>query len=89
MSIFKNPEKFNLGDDVTEELEVSKYDEEAQMNKYIENAGFPAHLMPFTDEPRVQSEPKYLELFNNKAYVATIKYYGTSSSFVLNPNDQE
>ena len=45
--------------------------------------------MPFTDEPRIQSEPRYLKVFKGKTYVATIKYDGTSASYVLNPDDHD
>jgi len=89
ISTFKNFEKKNIGDDVTEELDVTKYDEEERSTSIIENKEFPIHLMPFTDEPRVQSEPKYLKLFEGKPYVGTLKYDGSSCSFILNPENKE
>ena len=89
ISILKNSDQYKEGDNVTEILEVTKYDEEVKMNQNIENGEFPIFLIPMTDELRAQSEPRYLDLFKDKAYVATLKYDGTSSSYVLNPNDKD
>lgn len=89
ITLIKNHENFNIGDDVTEILEVCKYDEEEKSQNRIDKGEFPVHAVPFSDEPRVQSEPKYLELFKNKPYVATIKYDGTSSTYLLNPDDED
>ena len=89
LSIIKNHEFHNLkvGDDATELLDVTKYLEEEEIEDVKENNAFPKFLIPITDEPRIQSEPGYMKLFEGKEYVATLKYDGTSSSFVLNPED--
>ena len=89
ITLLKNPDSYKIGDDVTEILEVTKYDEEEKSASRVDRGEFPVHAVPFTDEPRVQSEPKYIELFLNKPYVATIKYDGTSSTYLLNPDDEE
>jgi len=67
-------------------LDVQKYDDEGALISVSENKEFPIFLIPKTDEPRIQSEPRYLEVFKGKAYYACLKYDGTSSSFLL---DQE
>lgn len=88
ITVLKDHEKYNIGDDVTEVLDVTKYDIDEAAQR-VEDGEFPIHVMPFTDEPRVQSEPRYLELFKGKPYIATIKYDGTSASYVLNPDDPD
>jgi RNA ligase (TIGR02306 family) len=85
----KNHQSFKIGDDLTEVLEVVKYDLEGESARIVENMEYPIHVLPFTDEPRVQSEPRYLQLFEGKPFVATIKYDGTSSTYLLNPDDQD
>lgn len=87
--LIKNHDNFKVGDDLTEELGITKYDEEEQASLYMDSNKFPLHLVPFTDEPRVQSEPKYLKIFEGKPYVATLKYDGTSATYLLNPDDPE
>ena len=84
--VFKD-NKFKVGDDITEELNIVKYDDEERASSNIDEGKFPVHLVPFTDEPRAQSEPKYINAFLGKPYVATIKYDGTSATYLLNPQD--
>ncbi len=86
VTYLKEHEKYNVGDDVSEVLDVMKYDDEGVLLSVQENQEFPIHLIPKTDEPRIQSEPRYLEVFKGKPYFACLKYDGTSSSFML---DQE
>jgi len=85
--VIKKNDHIQIGDDLTEELDIVKYDDEEKINDIIENSVFPTNFCPYTDEPRVQSEPKYLEVFNGKPYVATVKYDGTSGTYLLNPQD--
>ena len=87
--VFKKYEHLKIGDDLTEELSIEKYDDEEKVNDIIENSLFPVHVVPFTDEPRIQSEPRYIELFKGKAYVATVKYDGTSGTYLLNPENKD
>jgi RNA ligase (TIGR02306 family) len=89
INTLKNHENYKVGDDVTETLDVTKYDEEEKTTSRVDAGEFPMHLIPFTDEPRVQSEPKYLDVFAGKAYVASIKYDGTSGTYLLNPDDTD
>lgn len=86
--VFKNNDHLKVGDDLTEELGITKYDEEEKASEYIDSGKFPIHAVPFTDEPRVQSEPRYLDVFKGRPYVACIKYDGTSATYLLNPNDK-
>ena len=85
ITCLKNYEKYKIGDDISEEIDVKKYDDEGKLISAKENKEFPISIVPKTDEPRIQSEPRYIDTFKGKAYVATLKYDGTSSTFLLDP----
>ncbi len=74
------------GDDVTKKLGITKYENPEEK---LDNAGlsnFPTHLGFFkTNEPRMQSCPELVKLFQGKEWYATIKYDGTSSTFYIDP----
>lgn len=89
LNSFKDNDKFKLGDDLSEVLEVKKYDDDNKLQTVKENKEFPIYLAPKTDEPRIQSEPRYLEYFKGKPYVATLKYDGTSGTFLLDPEKKQ
>ena len=48
---------------------------------------FPTHLVPQTDEPRVQSYPKVLEEIRGVSCIGTIKKDGTSATYILYDNE--
>jgi len=70
------------GDDVTEQLAVTKYEPPAPSGMGDWRAGFPS-LVPKTDEMRVQAVPQVLEELRGHPFVATVKMDGTSSTFVM------
>ncbi len=72
----------NEGDDVTEQLGVTKYEPPAPSGMGDWRAGFPS-LVPKTDEMRVQAVPQVLEELRGHPFVATVKMDGTSSTFVM------
>ena len=72
----------NEGDDVTEQLGVTKYEPPAPSGMGDWRAGFPS-LVPKTDEMRVQAVPQVLEELRGQPFVATVKMDGTSSTFVM------
>lgn len=93
MSVLPNG-KYNVGDDVTTELSVTKHDPEQEdeiknlANTSIRLTNFPAHLgFIKTEEPRIQSNKEYLDLFRNKKWYASLKYDGTSCTYYLNPEN--
>jgi len=81
--------KFEVGKDLTKDLDVTKYENDSEepynggKNKV---SGFPSHFgIEKTDEPRIQSNVKYLEIFKGQPYYASLKYDGTSSTFFVDP----
>jgi RNA ligase (TIGR02306 family) len=90
----KHLQEMEVGTDVTSILGIKKYEPPALTGRYAmytTNSGesFPTHLLDKTDEPRVQSAPKSLELLHGRAYYMTVKLDGTSSTFLINPETQE
>jgi RNA ligase (TIGR02306 family) len=86
------------GKNLTDELGIVKYKIDAEESITIKRGGnvikikvetFPTHLIEKTDEPRIQSEPKILKLFEGKPYYAALKYDGTSGTYILNPNTND
>lgn len=74
-----------IGLDVTEALGITLYESPIKFS-----AGrprrvhtFPTHLVSKTDEVRIQSEPKLLEELANHPWAATVKYDGTSATYIL------
>ncbi len=74
------------GEDVTERLGVGKYEPPAPTGMGDFRASFPAFLLK-TDEMRVQSVPAVLDELRGQAYVATMKYDGTSATYCIDPRD--
>ena len=67
------------GDDVTEELGVTKYEKPIPMGLQGEIVGyFPDHLIHRTDEPRVQLVPEMLEMLQGVPCTVTLKIDGSS-----------
>lgn len=84
----------NISADVTNELNITKYEPLALTGKYSlfqskKIGDFPVHLVKKTDEHRIQSNPKYLTLFNGKSYYMSVKMDGTSVTYLIDPSTSE
>jgi RNA ligase (TIGR02306 family) len=95
LSILEDDEtKYDEGHNLTTHLGINKYkidsDEPLTIkgNK-IKIKTFPSHIIEKTDEPRIQSEPKFLKIFEGKSYYASLKYDGTSGTYFIHPEDNE
>lgn len=73
------------GDDVTELLGITKYEPPipACLAGQIKRQ-FPTHLVPKTDELRVQSFPDVVNEFKGKEVYISVKVDGTSGTFIHN-----
>ena len=77
-----NQDDYKEGDDLTKILGVTKYDDDSDLDGGNKEKAFPTQFGFFkTDEDRIQSTPKYIELFKNKPFYATMKYDGTSATY--------
>lgn len=74
------------GEDVTAALGVGKYEPPLPAAGGDARCAFPG-ILPKTDEMRVQSVPAVLDELRGKPYVATLKCDGTSSTFLIDPDD--
>ena len=72
------------GDDLTAALGVGKYEPPVMANGGDFRGPFPP-MVPKTDEMRVQSVPAVLDELRGKPYAITLKYDGTSATFVIDP----
>jgi RNA ligase (TIGR02306 family) len=92
-----NPENYSVGQDVTKVLGVKKFLSESELatefrlssGKVIKVSTFPSDLIEKSDEPRIQSEPHVIREFTGKAYCATLKYDGTSATYLIDPENPE
>ena len=82
-----NLEELNEGYDLTEILEVKKFDENSEEGKKEKEKGFPTQFIEKSDEIRLQSNLHYLEMFAGKEFYSSIKYDGTSATYLINPEN--
>lgn len=81
MEIRQIESKLFEGLDVTRLLDVEKYEPPITFKDGESVGNFPSHILPKTDEDRIQSHPDYLERMDNRSFVATVKYDGSSGTF--------
>lgn len=88
LSAFALTGEVEEGEDVTELLGVGKYEPPIPAGMGDWRASFPA-VIPRTDEMRVQSVPEVLEEIRGRPYAITMKYDGTSATYLIDPRDGE
>lgn len=72
-----------IGKDITEEIKVTKYEKPIPANlKGKIRGSFPTHLVPKTDEPRIQNCSRILEELADVPVYITVKMDGTSATYV-------
>lgn len=71
-----------VGDDVTAALGVTKYEPPITFRMGDALGDFPAHVVPKTDEMRLQSYMALLDEMKGMAYDMTVKVDGTSGTFL-------
>jgi RNA ligase (TIGR02306 family) len=76
------------GKDVTETLEITKYEPEipACLNGIVKGA---RRWIPKTEEERVQASPKLIDEFQNRLVVITQKIDGTSCTIAYNDGEED
>ena len=74
------------GHDLTEFLGVTKFDENSEEGKKEKEKKFPTDIIEKSDEIRVQSNLTYIELFSGKEFYSSIKYDGSSATYLIEPN---
>jgi len=74
------------GDDVTKLLGITKYEPPVGFASGDAKGNFPTHLIPQTDETRVQAKMSVLDELKGKFYYITQKADGTSMTVIAEPN---
>lgn len=88
ISLFNFPEDIEIGTDVTEQLKIRKYEPPVPE----EIGAKPSNRVweiPKTDEERYQSNPTLVDTLKDKEYYASVKLDGTSTTVILNINDED
>ena len=81
--IEQNMDKLKIGDDVSDFLDVRKWEIEERATTGGTIIGPLPHCVPHTDETRIQAEPKLLEEFGNKIFYISTKMDGSSHSIAV------
>ncbi len=88
ISLFNFQEDIEIGTDVTEQLKIRKYEPPVPE----EIGAKPSNKVweiPKTDEERYQSNPTLVDTLKDKEYYASVKLDGTSTTVILNINDED
>jgi RNA ligase (TIGR02306 family) len=86
-----NEDDYQIGENLTEVIGVTRFDHDAEYKSAIvvKTSTFPDFFVEKTDEPRIQSNPGILNKFTGQSYYATLKYDGTSATYLIDPKDPE
>lgn len=81
--------EYQIGTDVTSILNITKYNNDSDLKLpkgvSLSNLPFPKDLIEKSDEERIQSVPNYLFSFKGKSFYSSLKYDGTSATYLINP----
>lgn len=83
-----DPDRLQVGQDLTQALRVTKYISDEEKSQYFSNIAkpvsgvpFPTNQVPKTDEPNLQSLADILEKIKDRRVAITIKIDGCSATF--------
>lgn len=88
INIFDIPEDIEVGTDLTEQLKIRKYEPPVPEETGAKSSSRVWEI-PKTDEERYQSNPALVEALKGKKYYASVKLDGTSTTIILNLNEDD
>lgn len=88
INIFDIPEDIEVGTDLTEQLKIRKYEPLVPEETGAKSSSRVWEI-PKTDEERYQSNPALVEALKGKKYYASVKLDGTSTTIILNFNEDD
>lgn len=88
INIFDIPEDIEVGTDLTEQLKIRKYEPPVPEETGAKSSNRVWEI-PKTDEERYQSNPALVEALKGKKYYASVKLDGTSTTIILNINEDD
>ena len=77
--------EFYEGQEITDVIGVTKWELPEDFNLGDSDGSFPTHLIPQTDETRIQSVKSVLEELHKRPYYIMSKIDGTSATYLINP----
>jgi len=80
-----NIDELEEGHDLTEFLGITKFDENSEEGKKELEKAYPVNLIEKSDEIRVQSNLDYITIFSGKEFYSSLKYDGSSSTYLIDP----
>lgn len=83
------PEELNEGFDLTGIMEVTKFEEDPEEVAKEQEKKFPSEIIEKSDEIRLQSNPKYFEMFEGKEFYSSLKYDGSSGTYLIHPGTKK
>jgi RNA ligase (TIGR02306 family) len=78
--VLENSDQYNIGDDVTEALNITKWEPVEQGGNQNSSGSYPSHICPKSDETRVQSLQALIDKFQGIPFAATVKLDGSSTT---------
>lgn len=75
------------GLDVTDHLGITKYEKPVSYQSGDAAGAFPTHILPKTDEERIENYPELIEKFKGKEVYVSVKHDGSSVSVINHPED--
>lgn len=88
INIFDIAEDIEVGTDLTEQLKIRKYEPPVPEETGAKSSSRVWEI-PKTDEERYQSNPALVEALKGKKYYASVKLDGTSTTIILNFNEDD
>ena len=79
-------EDLKEGFDLTEILQVTKYDENSEEALKEKEKRFPTELIEKSDEIRIQSNLHYIDIFLGKQFYSSLKFDGCSATYLIEPD---
>lgn len=79
-ALFDNVADLNIGDDVTEHLDIIKYEPPETSGNTNSMGSYPSNICPKSDETRVQSLQALVTKYQGIRFAATVKLDGSSTT---------
>lgn len=80
-------QEWQKGDDVTDILNIKKYEKPVSYSSGEAKGSFPTHLLPKTDEERIENKPHLIEKFKGREVYVSIKHDGSSVTVLNHKED--
>lgn len=87
INIFEGLENCEVGEDIADRIGVTKYEKPVSYQSGDAAGSFPTHILPKTDEERIENHPELIEKFKGKEVYVSVKHDGSSVSVINHPDE--